>query len=779
LRDARGCPFQPKADIMGTSSSAFLPFSLPMKSHCALSACFSLCLAIPAIASITIDGVDLGLDYKTTSGVGSFNLLKVDGNSNFHQTGGVSSLSNAAIPEGAMLFDNHATLTQINDMVIGGPGTKGGSLTAIDSSISIYGYIPVGFNSGGSISLLRSDFNGWTAGITLGPTATNGIGKLAIYNDSSKMQNFTATFVQVGWAGQGGMLQYGPVTSVVGSLDIGHLQNATGLAQFVGPLSTLTVTKAIDVGKEGTGTLELHDGAKVTVYGSTAAGLTSTGNGTILVKGENSFLQMGSMLSIGREGNGALTVEGGSAVEVGVFNKEVFEVGVRNGGQGTVSVSGSHSSIEAFGVTTIGYESKGSLSVTDKAKFISHGWTGVAFNAPSAEGTILVDDAFASFQSLNLAHGEHSGTATLEIRNGGTVEIGEWFDVGTNSQARVTSGGTLHTGRNLASGGTAAELSVSGVGSKAIADDSIVIGWQGHGTVSARDGGQLVAKHIQVLSDGVLDVTSSDSRASLVTAPTLSNQGLVTLHSSDAGATGGVVIQGALTNEKTVSVALGNNGRVVFDGDFVNEGNTKITQISGTTGGLTQFTGTLTNNGDFVQDPTTVQIQSLINNGTYTAGLGDRIEIMDTAWNTGTMNFSGSHLSTVNGLINDGIIAIFDHALLATDISGIGSVVLHISNFTQSLFIQGSFSGNLNIVFDQNYHATGFENFVHFGRGASIERLTIGGVNYGQFNALRGGYLQGNGNYQPKAVPDQTTTVSLLLASLTLALSLRRKWAVR
>src|SRR5271165_5704734 len=196
----------------------------------------------------------------------------------------------------------------------GGVGAFGGSgsITVDDALWAITGELDVGQSGGatqvGQGLLIVQD----------GGTVTDATGTVATYQPGSGQQTETGTVVVTGaaslWDTSGDLyvgdaaagtlsISDGGTVVVGGNLDIGTQTSAVGTVMLSGSTSTLSVTGPVIVGDDGNGVLDLSQGASLTAD-SLMIGSTGGGGGTLAVDGAT------------------LTVDGNANVDTGTLDVE-------------------------------------------------------------------------------------------------------------------------------------------------------------------------------------------------------------------------------------------------------------------------------------------------------------------------------------------------------------------------------------------------------------------------------------------------------------------------
>jgi T5SS/PEP-CTERM-associated repeat protein len=380
-------------------------------------------------------------------------------------------------------------------------GYHGGGTLSIDhgGSVSNSGYSYIG-NYSGSTGTVTVDGAGSTWNNTYDlSVGCNGNGKLSITNGGS-VSNSTYGF-------------------------IGRNSGSTGAVMVDGASSTWTNNSYLYVGNDGSGTLSITNGGKVSVaeativaLGEDATGLIDfgagggtlntralfasptqlKGTGTIntcglvsdidLIFGSNDALKqtitlnqsgqnvkvdldmtggtgVNGSLGAGFLGIGSLTIKNGVAV-----NSDIGRLGYHSDSVGVVTVSGTGSTWnnnnDTFGVF-VGFRGVGKLSITDGGKV--SGQNTYLGEEQGSTGVITVDGIGSTLAGKGALYVGVSGNGTLKITGGGTVS-----DV--NGIICLDSGST-------------GAATVDGIGSTWINSGYFQVGRSGSGTLSITNGG--------------------------------------------------------------------------------------------------------------------------------------------------------------------------------------------------------------------------------------------------------------------------------------------------
>ena len=354
--------------------------------------------------------------------------------------------------------------------------------------------------------------------------------------------------------------------------------------------------------------------ASVPVYRLSGAGsLKAAGNVGVGFAGRGSFVQDGGsadirFLSIGMFGStGDYRLNDGNLTAGGVS--------VGYGGTGTFIQNGGSASAFVLDVGNHNYGGKGSYSLGGGTLSVS----AESSIGGSESGTFAHTGGLHTTGRLWVTGGQSGGTGTYNLSGSGTLSVtgktvvGEdnWIDYDVDTGVEVhhyapatgifnQTGGT-HTTDRLETGHKGTYRLAGGV----LNTGSV----ENFGTLHV-SGGTLNTPSID--NRGMMNVVISGSQ-SLATA--LDNRGTV-----DVGGPGGLNFTGSVVNHTGGNVHLHNVGGSVFNGDVVNHGTWKLTDTTAT------FTGTFTNHGAYISDPSDTHVGKLVVGaaGYLVGGTGDR-----------------------------------------------------------------------------------------------------------------------------------------------------------
>lgn len=253
------------------------------------------------------------------------------------------------------------------------------------------------------------------------------------------------------------------------------------------------------------GHLYIYNGSTLDQCGNAMVGGNAGEYGWATVDGTGSCW-FSSDFSVGSWGSGTVTVQNGGSISSGMG-----WLGYASNGMGTVTVDGTGSSWTCSGWLEIGTAGSGTLAVQNGGSVSSStGWLGSANNGT---GTVTVDGADSTWEctgDLSLGNLSASGVGSLTISDGGTLWIGDaasnggstgWLTI-SDANSSGTDGGNLYiyNGSTLVHSGSvivgdeAGEYgwaTIDGTGSSWTNSVSLVIGYNGSGTLTLQNGASL------------------------------------------------------------------------------------------------------------------------------------------------------------------------------------------------------------------------------------------------------------------------------------------------
>jgi len=420
--------------------------------------------------------------------------------------------------------------------------------------------------------------------------------------------------------------------------------NSSATAQANQP-SGEAANAAIDIGRNGTGTVTVSNGGRLVLEGrqllqggtSVQLGRDVASSGTLNISGAASVVQLSAFsavpgggagearnpfMSVGRDGNGLLNISGGgkllldggavstpanrrgTPLYIGGFSDSLA------GGKGVATVTGMGSEIRLTGGDTfigvgIGPQTSGQLNVLDQASV-----SGIGMNVgrSGGVGVLKVDNASLSFSGQQTA-GNLAG-AFLVIGNGGGIGVASIDRGSVVSLSNAGSGGA-----NLALGGTSGVATPfpGGDGSLTLAGGSRIniVAAPGLAAMTVgRDGSALV----RVRGGSSIDVGDGN----LTVAHDSGSDGTV-IASEGSSITAGWVGVGA--RKTGTGDTDGGTGTFVLVNSTLNAGQIVI-GTNGFLGGTGTINGVVTNRGIFAPGNSPGRLEI---NGGFVAEAGSRL----------------------------------------------------------------------------------------------------------------------------------------------------------
>jgi T5SS/PEP-CTERM-associated repeat protein len=477
-----------------------------------------------------------------------------------------------------------------------------------------------------------------TASLTVGTTATiNSRGFIEIAATAGNVDTLSIT--------AGGVVrQTGPGITYTHAMSIGSAgasgtlaaANGTVLVSGAGSLLDLGANALTVAANGGTGTLNVTLGGAVdaaTADTSLSAAVSianSAGNGSVLVSGAGSILTANGYLLDGRGGTGSLIIQNSGSVVVNDAPLNASGIGI---GAGQGAGPSSSYKIGGSGVATV--TSGGLLKLNSTVSGIVVGGNGVN-GALMANGGTVLTGAGLTVGTATLEGGiTYGGAGTLDIGAGGLVKVGIAAQSVTYSVI-VGSGNTSLDGKptTLAGG----EAVISGANARLDTNgNGLAIGLLSDGAMTISNGGSVVAG------------TPDDSAVAALSIGRLGNGSLtVTDAGSQLTANGGIYVgrggTGTLTVENHATM------KVLLDAEsdgYLDIGNAGLTNgqtlVSGGSGSALVTTG-----GDLFSQ-TQIIVGQAGDSGSLTVNNTGTVEAARSLLigNTVTVPAQGTYITTV------------------------------------------------------------------------------------------------------------------------------------
>ena len=521
-----------------------------------------------------------------------------------------------------------------------------------------------------------------------------------IGNDSTGIGTVTVTgtgstwaseaFLQVGVSGDGTLnIESGGSVSSTDSF-IGTISGSNGTVTVTGPVSSFTSSNSLSIGSGGTGTLIIETGSLVDGGTIVAIGSNDGGTGTVNVTGSGSNLISSAEFKVGEFGTGTLNISDGGTVGASGYTA----IGQFSGGNGTVNLTGSGSSLTTTTSFFVGDAGTGVLNISDGSTVDTIGTTVVGLDS-LGNGTLSVTGTGSIFTANDNLGVGIEGTGTIDISSGGSVDT-----VGSTVLGSLSGGS-----------GT---VTVTGSGSSLTSSIDLLVGEEGTGVLNISAGGSINTVGETVLgnqsgSSGTVTVTGSDSNLTSSVELLVGVNGTGTLNIENGGSVnslGLAAIGDHSSGNGTVNVTGSGSSLTASASLFVGFDGTGTLNIEA--GGSVETTGS-TFLGDFSGSSGTVNVSGSgsiltttdnllvgsVNTGTLNIDDGGSVSsegfgiLGSTAGSSGTVNVTGSGSS----LTSSSSLKVGDSGVGELNISGGGSVV------TDVFAIMGSTAGSSGTVF--------------------------------------------------------------------------------
>ncbi|MBW1800712.1 MAG: hypothetical protein JRJ85_08275, partial [Deltaproteobacteria bacterium] len=421
-----------------------------------------------ADGTVTVDGAGSLWDNSTSLRMGSYGgtgTLNVQGggrvSSDYSYLGHHSgSIGTVTVDGTGSLWENSSVLR----VGISGTGTLnvqgGGQVSNTDSSIGQQsgadGTVTVGgtgslWDNSGSLYVGGSDTSaGGTGALTVQNDGTLGVGATLKLWSSGTLTLDGGTINTQSFDSSAGTFNFNTGTLTVdggtyndGNTDLTIDSTGAGATLRLVNGGSATVTGNAYVGSNGTGSLTVQDGGKV----SNAAGLLGANPGafgTVSVNGAGSTWSSSSYLYVGDSGTGTLNVLNGGQVST----LSAAYVGDASGSDGTVTVDGAGSTWTSPSSLVVGKYGTGTLTVQNGGR-VSNTYGDVGRHS-GADGTVTVDGTGSLWDNSGSVYvGGNStatgGTGVLNIRNGSLVEVTDTLKLWDQGRVNL-DGGELRVG---------------------------------------------------------------------------------------------------------------------------------------------------------------------------------------------------------------------------------------------------------------------------------------------------------------------------------------------
>ena len=251
---------------------------------------------------------------------------------------------------------------------------------------------------------------------------------------------------------------------------LGYNSGSTGTATVTGAGSTWNTGSSLYVGFNGSGTVNIQAGGKLSNSGTIWMGYVSGCTGTATVTGSGSQLISTAYFYVGNQGNGILNIEAG-----GLANTSTAIVGSSSGSTSVVTVTGAGSAWNNSNTLYLGRFGSGTLNIV-------------------AGGHVGTNTTYVGYASVSTGTVTVTGNGSTWTNNGDLyVNIGS-LSVQAGGQV---SNGDCYLGN---SSGFTVSATITGAGSKWTTSNGLTIGDSGDGTLNISNGGVVAASYLTLAS---------------------------------------------------------------------------------------------------------------------------------------------------------------------------------------------------------------------------------------------------------------------------------------
>jgi T5SS/PEP-CTERM-associated repeat protein len=359
------------------------------------------------------------------------------------------------------LGDSVATNSgQTGTLVVTGVGTKWTEVAGAPVNGDRPGFLNVGGNgpsgnASGSAGYLIITNGAWVN--TEGNAEVGGFGIGA----------YGAATLSAGALWTVGDLQVGPSGEGIVTVESGGTLLFGGTYNPVGGNAGSSGTLLINSGGTVASTSTLVGGPVMEIGANGGGQDAAAADGTVVVSGVGALLNLnGNPLNVGNNGNGGLTVAQGGTVLVGAgTGGTALNAGFNPGSDGTILVEGTRSALDIAGYAGLGVGGSATLTVDNNADMvvsnlgttssgsINLGVGNPSYGATGGEGDANITSGGSLSVQAGITVGGNGADGTLNVNGGGTVLIGTGLTVGIATEVN----GTVYGGTgvvNIGAGGT-------------------------------------------------------------------------------------------------------------------------------------------------------------------------------------------------------------------------------------------------------------------------------------------------------------------------------------
>ena len=491
-----------------------------------------------------------------------------------------------ATGKGTLTIENQGYVLINEHLYMGRSGTATGTVTVTGENSRLTILKTLEINGNGSRVISESGGQLYVGERVYGASASDDNVTIEVNNATFT----TGISLYIGYIGQALMTVSAGGTAQAGYLQIGESEYGHGNIQVIGSNSYIRVVNSLITGVNGVGVLDVSEGAKVSALNASIA-YESKGSGTLTVRGSGTEFETGLYLELGVRGVGRLEVLDGANVNIGT----TLATNIHATGNGSALVDGEGSRVNVGTVFYLSYLGKGEMTISNGGT-ITIGEYLMANVIAGSEGTLNL----AQGGTLEVGGGDGirngQGSAIINFSGGTLRVIGS--DLTTSLPINLLKDSTIDTnGKNATLsgvlGGTGG-LVKTGTGTLVLTASSNYTGntYIRAGTVSLQ-GSSEIGKGDLVLENGAFDVSQLTLPVYHFDERTLKGQGVVnatgkffsfggTYESGDERAT--LTVLGNFSLKETALIKLsidsalaGTFDRIVVDGTLAFSGTLQLT----------------------------------------------------------------------------------------------------------------------------------------------------------------------------------------------------------
>ena len=353
-----------------------------------------------------------------------------------NQNGYTVQLAAATTSKGLVVRNDNLTIDLNNQ-----------TYSIIDTSSSFGGVLTVGESFSETANLTITGGTLSTGNVELGE-GTGSIGRIVVQGASTSLSS--SWIIVIGDSGEGKIEVKNKGTVSGNHCSLGTSNGGIGEAVVTGEGSTFIMTDYVDIARfGGRGTFTVADGGYA--LGDRCI-IGPQGHLTVMDAGSKWNTTTYVEVNGGIDGQGSLTIASGGEVVAGTW----LAIGYTNTGSGSVEVSGANSTLKVLSSgLTVGRYGNGTLSVNDGGQIQSARGAIAGFSGSVGQATIKdAGSLWAVSNDLYIGKRWDSpsgGTGSLVVRDGGMVTVGSLLNIDLQGTLDVRENGCLIVGSGTSS----------------------------------------------------------------------------------------------------------------------------------------------------------------------------------------------------------------------------------------------------------------------------------------------------------------------------------------